>query len=120
MNKRTIGLVLLGLVALALVASGIGKIVGGAEAAEAFGGESRPLILAVVEFLIVAALALPKTRKLGIILAASYFGGAIAFSWLAANEMPGASVALSVLLYVGAALVYPSLTDGSTAPTPGL
>jgi len=114
LNRKTIGLILLGLVSLALIASGIGKIVGGQEAADAFGGANRPIILAVIEFLIVIALALPATRKLGIILAASYFGGAIAFSWLAENEMPVPGVVINTLLYVGAALYYPGLTDGKS------
>ena len=112
MKRKTIGLVLLGLVGFALAASGVGKIVGGQEAADVFGGASRPIILAVIEFLIVGALAWSASRKLGLILAASYFGGAIAFSWLAQNEMPIASVAISVLVYASAVLLYPSLMDG--------
>lgn len=35
--------------------------------------------LAIIKFLIVAAIAIPVTRKPGIILAASYLGGVIAF-----------------------------------------
>jgi len=112
MTKQKIGLVLLGLVLFALIGSGIAKIVGAEETGELFGGANRPYILALIEFLVAAALAWPTSRKLGIILAASYFGGAIAFSWLAENELPIPSVIVSVCLYVGAALVYPSLTNG--------
>lgn len=112
MKRSTIGIVLLGLTGLALIGSGIGKIMGGQEAADLFGGANRPIILAAIEFLVAIILALPATRKLGIILAASYFGGAIAFSWLAENEMPIPGVVISILLYAGAALYYPSLTNG--------
>ncbi|MEM6769385.1 MAG: hypothetical protein AAF597_02275 [Bacteroidota bacterium] len=112
MKKSTIGLILIGLVGLALLGSGIGKLVNSAEMATQFGSANRAIILAIIEFAVLGALALPATRKLGIILAASYFGGAIAFSWLAENEMPIPGIVVNVLLYVGAVLYYPSLADG--------
>ena len=115
MKKQTIGLILLGLVSLALLGSGIGKLVGGEEVATAFGSTNRAIILALIEFAVIVFLAIPATRKLGIILAASYFGGVIAFSWLAQNEMPIPGVVISVLLYVGATLYYPSLMDSKPA-----
>lgn len=115
MKKQTIGLILLGLVGLALLGTGTLKLVGGEEVTKTFGGETRPIILALIQFTVLAVLAVPATRKLGIILAASYFGGAIAYSWLALNEVPVPGVVISILLYVGAALYYPSLQD-STPP----
>lgn len=117
MKKQTIGLVLLGLVGLALLATGILKLVGGEEVAQVFGGETRPIILALIQFTVLGVLAVPATRKLGVILAASYLGGAIAFSWLAANELPIPGIVLSIMLYVGAALYYPSLTDSKPDAT---
>ncbi|MEL7163046.1 MAG: hypothetical protein AAFN92_19965, partial [Bacteroidota bacterium] len=77
----------------------------------------RPYVLAVIEFLVLALLTVPRTRLLGIILSASYFGGAIAFSWLAEDELPFPSVAISVFLYAAAALLYPGLTDGAKNST---
>ncbi|MEO0735154.1 MAG: hypothetical protein AAFZ52_20130, partial [Bacteroidota bacterium] len=103
----------LGLVGLALLGSGVGKIVGAEEAGKLFGGPNRPYLLAVIEFIVLALLTIPRTRLLGIILSASYFGGAIAFSWLAENEAPLPSVIISIALYVAAVLLYPRLTDGS-------
>ena len=111
MNREKIGLLLLGLVTLAMFVTGTFKIVGAEEAAKAFGNDSAPYILAITEFLTAVALLLPRTRLLGVILAASYLGGATAFAWLAGNEVPGASLALLVILYVGAALYRPALTD---------
>ena len=109
---------MIGLVALALVGSGIGKFVGAAEAGETFGNPNAPYILGVVELLIVAALAIPRTRLLGVILAASYFGGAMAFSWLGEGELPLASGIVNTILYLGAALHWPHLTNGSVRTYP--
>ncbi|OAV46284.1 DoxX family protein [Lewinella sp. 4G2] len=114
MNKQKIGLILLGLVGFALLGSGVIKFVKPAEfAAEMNGNTMAPYILGVVELIALAALAIPRTRLLGVILAASYWGGAMAFSWLHAGEMPIAPIVLSVLTYVGAYLYRPSLGDGS-------
>ena len=118
MSKQKIGVGLLYFIAFALAATGVLKIVGAAEAGEKFGNMNAPYILGVVELLIAVAIVLPKTRLLGVILAASYFGGAIAFSWLAEGETPGASMALNALLYAGAYLYRPSLADGGPVGTP--
>ena len=74
MKKKTIGMILLGLTAFALVGSGAAKLFAAPEPGMSEHMISMLPIMAVIEFLIVAALAIPKTRKLGIILAASYFG----------------------------------------------
>lgn len=116
MTKERIGLILLGLVGLALLGSGLMKFTQPAEMVEAIG--SMPLyFLGLVELLIVASLAMKPTRLLGIILAASYTGGIIAFSWLAADEVPLAGLILSTMLYVGAALYRPWLTNNTEAGT---
>lgn len=86
-TKEKIGLTLIGLVGLALLASGIMKFTQPVEMIEAMG--SGPLlILGITEMLTVAALIFTPTRLLGIILAASYIGGIIAFSWLVEKETP--------------------------------
>lgn len=112
MNQRTISYVLIGLAALALLGSGVVKILNAAEMGEAFGNPNVPYILAVTEFLIVAAIAIPRTRMLGLILGASYFGGAIAVSWLMEGEFPVAGIIVNTILYAGAWLYRPSLADG--------
>lgn len=116
MNKEKIGLVLIGLVALICALTGVFKIVGAEEAAEGFGNPNAPYILAIVEFTIAAAIAIPRTRLLGVILAASYFGGVIAFSWLAEKELPLPGIAISIVLYLGAALYRPFLTNNGQVP----
>ena len=115
MNKQKIGTYMIYLVAGVLCLTAVFKIVGGAESAEHFNGNpSAAYILAVVQVLVAAAVFLPRTRLLGIILAASYFGGVIAFSWLVEKEFPIPGIVLNTVLYAGAALVYPSLKDATS------
>ena len=115
MTKSRIGLILIGLVGLALLGSGIMKFTQPAEMVDMM-GVGPLLTLAVVELLIVAALIITRTRMLGIILAASYIGGIIAFSWLAAGETPIVGIILNTLLYAGAALYRPWVTTNVSAP----
>ena len=116
MKKERIGLILVGLVGLALVASGIMKLVAAPpEVVEAMGA-NLPL-LATVEIATVVVMAIPRTRLLGILLMASYLGGVIAFEWLEQGGYPVAGVILNTLLYVGAALYRPWLTQGAASPS---
>ena len=116
MRKERIGLILVGLVGLALVASGIMKLVAAPpEVVEAMGA-NLPL-LAMVEIATVVVMAIPRTRLLGILLMASYLGGVIAFEWLEQGGYPVAGVILNTLLYVGAALYRPWLTQGAASPS---
>lgn len=117
MTKSRIGLILIGLVGFALLASGIMKFTQPAEMVDMM-GVGPLLTLAVVELLIVAALLITRTRMLGIILAASYIGGIIAYSWLAAGETPVIGIVLNTLLYAGAALYRPWVTSNAAAPVP--
>ena len=72
-----------------LVASGIFKFVGAEELGEGLGNANAPYILAVVELLIATAILIPIPPVCsGIILAASYFGGAICAAWLIEGEFP--------------------------------
>ena len=102
------------LIVFVLVASGIFKFVGAAELGsdEGLGNVNAPYILGVVDLLIAAALLIPKTRMLGVILAASYFGGAICAAWLVEGEVPIAPAVVNTILYIGAFLYRPSLGDG--------
>ncbi|MEL6391853.1 MAG: hypothetical protein AAFO91_04305 [Bacteroidota bacterium] len=112
MSSQKIGLYLVYLIGLALGASGIFKFIGAEEAAQAFGSSQAPYILGLVDLLIAAAIFIPRTRLLGVILAASYIGGIIAFSWLHEGETPAIGIAMNTLLYVGAALHWPKLQEG--------
>ena len=115
MKRSTIALALLGFIAFALVATGIIKYLNAADFAEKFGNDNVAYILGTVEIVIAVAIAIPRTRMLGIILAASYFGGAIAISWLVQKELPAAAAGLNAVLYLGAYLYRPSLGDGAPA-----
>lgn len=112
MNKQKIGLWMLYLVAAAMGITATFKIVGAEDGLELFGNASAPYILAAVQILILVALLMSKTRLLGVLLAASYIGGIIAFSWLHVPEPPIVGIALNIVLYVGAALHWPKLTTG--------
>ena len=112
MNKHKIGFYLLCFVMFALVGSGVMKVVNAAEVAENLGNARAPYILFVLELLIFAALLIRRTRMLGIILAASYFGGAIAAAWLVEGDLPIGGIVVNTILYIGAYLYRPSLADG--------
>jgi hypothetical protein len=116
MNRERIGLILIGLVGFVLAGSGIFKFTLPEEMTEGM-GTTAPIILGLIELLIVVALVIPRSRLLGIILAASYIGGIIAFSWLVEGEAPIPGVVLNTLLYVGAALYRPWLMT-NTVPVP--
>ena len=113
MDKKKIGLWMIYLIAAAMGITATFKIVGAEDGVELFGNASAPYILAVVQVLILVALVMAKTRLLGVILAASYIGGIIAFSWLHLPEPPVIGIILNIILYVGAALHWPKLTTGN-------
>jgi hypothetical protein len=113
MDKQKIGLWMLYLVAAVMGITASFKIVGAEDGVELFGNASAPYILAVVQLIILATLVMAKTRLLGVILAASYIGGIIAFSWLHVPELPIIGIVLNIILYVGAALHWPKLTTGN-------
>ncbi|MEM9928177.1 MAG: hypothetical protein AAF840_00025 [Bacteroidota bacterium] len=113
MDKQKIGLWLLYLIAAVMGITATFKLAGAEDGEALFGNAAAPYILAVVQLIILITLLLAKTRLLGVILAASYIGGIIAFSWLHQGETPIAGIVLNVLLYVGAALRWPKLTSGT-------
>lgn len=114
MNKEKYGQYALFAVAGVLMLTGFFKVFDAEEAAKEFGNDTAPYILAVVEFIVAAAIIFPKTRLLGVLLAASYFGGAIAFAWLVEGELPIVQIAISTVIYVGAALYRPFLQHNGT------
>ena len=113
MNAPTIGRYLLFFIGGLLLLTGGFKIFGAAEAAEEFGNANAPYILAVVEIIAAIAIFVPRTRLLGVLLAASYFGGVICFQWLNEGEFPIVGMGINAILYIGAALYRPGLRDGS-------
>lgn len=115
MQQHKIGFYLLALVAAILLFTGGAKVAGAAEASQKFGNDLAPYVLAGAEWLAAICILLPKTRFLGVILAASYFGGAIAYTWLHEGGTPLAQMGISAVIYVGAALYYPQLREGSGA-----
>ena len=116
MNRERIGLILVGLVGLALVASGVMKLIAAPPEVVEEMGSNLPL-LAAVEIATVVVMAIPRTRLLGIMLMGSYLGGVIAFEWLDQGGFPVAGTVLNTVLYVGAALYRPWLTQGAASPT---
>jgi hypothetical protein len=77
------GRVLSGLVMLALGLSGIMKVVGAQQVMENFTGKfgypaGAVTIIGIIELLVMATYAFPRTRILGAILVTGYLGGAIA------------------------------------------
>lgn len=116
MKAPLIGKYLLFFIAGVLLLTGGFKIFGATEAAEEFGNANAPYILAVVEILAAIAIILPKTRLLGVLLAASYFGGVICFQWLNEGEIPLPGMGINAVLYIGAALYRPSLRNGGELP----
>ena len=113
MNKQKAGLWMLYLIAAAMGITATFKIAGVEDGVELFGNASAPYILAAIQLTILAALVMTKTRLLGVMLAASYIGGIIAFSWLHVPEFPIVGIALNIVLYVGAALHWPKLAAGN-------
>ncbi len=108
----------MGLVGLALAGSaGMKLFAPPPEVRESMG--SNLVLLAIVELGTVVALAIPRTRLLGVLLVASYLGGVIAFEWLQMPGFPVAGVLLNTLLYAGAALYRPWLTRGADSPYAG-
>ncbi|MEM8584612.1 MAG: hypothetical protein AAGF87_10100 [Bacteroidota bacterium] len=111
MSSQKIGLYLVLFIGLGLGLTGVFKITSASPDGE-FGGLMPYYILAAIDFAIAAAVLIPKTRLLGVILAASYIGGIIAFSWLSKGESPITGIVMNTVLYVGAALHWPKLREG--------
>ncbi len=115
MNRSKIGRWMIYFIAAAMGITATFKLAGAEDGVELFGNAAAPYLLAAVQVLILVTLLLAKTRLLGVLLAASYIGGIIAFSWLHQGETPLLGILLNVLLYVGAALHWPKLTTGDLA-----
>lgn len=109
-NSKT-GLYLLYAIAAVMLVTATAKVVRYEQAMQEFGDGYAPYVLALVQLLIAAALLISRTRLLGVILAASYFGGVISFAWLYEGEWPIVGIVLNSLLFLGAALYRPALTN---------
>ncbi len=107
MTKQRIGMILWGLVALALIASGGAKVFQTEGMVAALG--AKTLWVGLIEWACVAAMLIPATRRLGFFLVASYLGGVIATEWVNIGEAPIPGIVLNTLLYVGIGLYAPSL-----------
>ena len=107
MTKERIGMILWGIAGLALLASGVFKLIQAEEVVALFGDNT--LYLGIIEVLAVIAMFVPATRKLGFFLCASYLGGVIATEWVNFGDVPIPGIALSTLLYLGINLYDPSL-----------
>ena len=107
MTKERIGMILCGIVGLALLASGVFKLIQAEEVVAMLGANT--LYVGIVEVLCVIALFVPATRKLGFFLCASYLGGVIATEWIHLGGAPMPGLILSTMLYVGINLYDASL-----------
>jgi hypothetical protein len=107
MSKQRIGMILWGLVGLALLASGTAKVFGVQQMVDTLGANT--LWVGLIEWACVAAMFLPATRNLGFFLVASYLGGVIATEWINLGAAPAPGIVLNTLLYLGIALYTPSM-----------
>lgn len=105
MSKERIGMILWGLVGLALLASGTAKVMGAEMMVSQLG--DKTLWVGLIEWACVIAMFLPATRNLGFFLVASYLGGVIATEWVAGGAAPIPGMVLNTLLYLGIALYAP-------------
>ncbi len=108
-----IGWILVGLVAALMVATGIQKIVGG-EGAQMYVdlGVGEFLVLIGIGEVVTAILfALPVTAPLGLLLASSYWGGAIATHMIDGSPFI-TNAMLLVIVWVSAYLLRPHIFTG--------
>lgn len=106
MSKQRIGMVLWGIVGLALLASGAAKVFGVQMMVDQLG--DKTLWIGLIEWASVIAMFLPATHNLGFFLVASYLGGVIATEWVAGGNAPVPGVVLNTMLYFGVALYSPA------------
>lgn len=115
MNQKTtkiVSWILAGLVAFALVGSGMVKLSGGEQAAEmakGLGGTGHVMLLGILELIIALIWLIPRTGIIGTLLAAAYMGGAIAVHFIG-NQPVMIPVAIQMLIWIAAAMRFPELT----------
>ncbi len=115
MNQKTnkiVSWVLAGLVAFALVGSGMVKLSGGEQAAEmakGLGGSGHVMLLGILELVIALIWLIPRTGIIGTLLAAAYMGGAIAVHFIG-NQPVMIPVVIQMLIWIAAAMRFPELT----------
>lgn len=115
MNQKTnkiVSWVLAGLVAFALVGSGMVKLSGGeqtAETAKGLGGSGHVMLLGILELVIALIWLIPRTGIIGTLLAAAYMGGAIAVHFIG-NQPVMIPLVIQMLIWIAAAMRFPELT----------
>ena len=109
--RRRLGVGLIRLVGLALLATAAVKVTPHPAVAErmASRGITRPVLLGLVEAGCVAALLVPRTRRVGLLLCTAYLGGAIHATVTGGVVKALPAVLLQALLWTGAALATPDL-----------
>jgi len=110
-SNKIIYWVLTALIALVLTASAMGKLMGGAQAAEmakGVGGLANLKILGILELTIVALWLFPKTGVVGALLAIAYMGGAIAVHFTS-NQPVLIPVIIQIVIWLVAAYRFPEL-----------
>lgn len=111
-TRKIVSWILAGLVAFALVGSGMAKLSGGEQAAEiakGVGGVTNLTILGILEIAIAAIWLVPRTGLIGGLLAIAYMGGAIAVHFIS-NQPVLIPVAIQILIWVAAAYRFPEIT----------
>lgn len=111
-TRKIVSWILAGLVAFALVGSGMAKLSGGEQAAEiakGVGGVTNLTILGILEIAIAAIWLVPRTGLIGGLLAIAYMGGAIAVHFIS-HQPVLIPVAIQILIWVAAAYRFPEIT----------
>jgi hypothetical protein len=105
-NKKALwtGRVISGLVSLLLLASGVGKLVGGPELDQGMAHLGLPMSmvrpLAILEISVVVVYLIPATSVVGAVLMAGYMGGAICTHWRVGDPFV-VQIAIGLLAWLG-------------------
>lgn len=128
MNKIKIaGWLVLGLVGAVMVMAGSGKVFGFApqeiiEGLEQVGLTEEVLLIGIGEVITAVLLLVPRTSSLGVLLASSFWGGAIV-THMSQGESYLVPAAFLVMTWVGSFLrdgrLLDSFNDATTPATPG-
>lgn len=102
---RVTGNIFIYFVAIGLTSSSFAKLLGEKSVVKALNliNLTNPITVGCLEFLCALLLALPKTRKIGVLMCTAYLGGVIVAE-NALNGKPIGGILLSILLWLGIAL----------------
>jgi len=115
-KKKIVMWVILGIPALAMLGSAIGKLSGAAPVVEMFTKWNMGqyiFLIGMIELVSVLLLLIPKTQIVGLLLCNAYLGGAIVthFQQDGIDKAVPAAVLLA-FIWIGSSLRRPSLTEG--------